>query len=367
MVINSTNLKQTLLVFVFVFISAEQIQAQNDSTFQKPTFAVLPLVYFTPETSWAFGVGAVTNFKMGGSSENTFESQVAVGFAYTLFDQVLSFSSWRLFTKENKNLFAGELGWYDYVYFFYGVGNEIREQDRESFDARLPRLRFDYLRKVSANLYAGFRYHFDNFDIRRVEPSGLLESGLYHGLEGGTVSGFGPMLYYDSRDSQLYPTSGTFAESSLQYFNSAIGSDFRYWRWVVDFRKVHQIKENQHFAWQAYSEIQAGDPPFFLLSQMGGNRLMRGLFEGKFRDNNMAAIQGEYRWKFLPRWGLVGFAGLGNVYSNDRPFQIQNTMATYGLGGRFKLSKREKLNLRLDLAHSPGEEFRFYLTFGEAF
>jgi outer membrane protein assembly factor BamA len=200
-----------------------------------------------------------------------------------------------------------------------------------------------------------------------LEPSGLLETGGFNGAEGGTVSGFGPMLYYDSRDSQLYPTSGTFAESSLQYFAAAIGSDFRYWRWVVDVRKVHPVKENQHFVWQAYSEVQVGDPPFFSMSQLGGNRLLRGLFEGKFRDKNMAAIQGEYRWKFLSRWGAVGFAGLGNVYSNERAFQFQNTKATYGLGGRFQLSKREKLNLRLDFAHSPGEEFRFYLTFGEAF
>lgn len=356
-----------LLLLLPLLLSVDRLPAQTDSTSQKPTIAVLPVVYFTPETSWAFGAGAVSNFNLGESKDNTFESQVSVGFAYTLFDQVLSFSSWRLFTNENKNLFAGELGWYDYVFFFYGIGNEVREADRESFEAKLPRLRFDYLREVKANFYVGFRYHFDNFDIKTIEPSGLLESGNYKGSAGGTVSGFGPMFYYDSRDSQLYPTSGTFAESSLQYFTSAIGSDFRYWRWVVDFRKVYPIKENQHFAWQAYSEIQAGDPPFFLSSQMGGNRRMRGLFEGKFRDKNMAVIQGEYRWKFLPRWGIVGFAGLGNVYSNDRPFQIQHTNATYGLGGRFKLSKREKLNLRLDLAHSPGEEFRFYLTFGEAF
>lgn len=356
-----------LIILILLYLSVDRPQAQTDSTSLKPTFAVLPVVYFTPETSWAFGVGAVSNFKLGANRENTFESQVAVGFAYTLFDQVLSFSSWRIFSEDNKNLFSGELGWYDYVFFFYGVGNEVSEEDRESFDARLPRLRFDYLRRVSDNFYAGFRYHYDDFDIKSIKESGLLEKGSFTGEDGGKVSGVGPMVYYDSRDSQLYPTSGTFVESSLQYFTSFVGSDFRYWRWVVDVRKVHPVAENQHFAWQAFSEIQAGTPPFYTLSQMGGNRLMRGLFEGKFRDKNMAAIQGEYRWKFLPRWGAVGFAGMGNVYSNERKFQIGNTKTTYGIGGRFQLSKREKLNLRLDFAHSPGEEFRFYLTFAEAF
>ncbi len=356
-----------LLIFGLSIFFVVRLQAQTDSTAQKPTFAVLPVLYFTPETSWAFGAGAVSNFKLGADRNNTYESQVATGFAYTLFDQLLSFGSWRIFTERNKNLFSGELGWFDYVFFFYGIGNQVREEDEESFDAKLPRLRFNYLRQVKPDLYIGFRYHFDQFDIRRIKPGGLLDTGGFTGAQGGIASGLGPMIYFDSRDSQLYPTSGTFAETSVQYFHSFLGSEFRYWRWVIDFRKVHAVKANQHFVWQAFSEIQIGAPPFFTMAQMGGNRLMRGLFEGKYRDQNLAVLQGEYRWKFLPRWGLVGFTGLGNIYSDERKFRIRNTKATYGLGGRFQLSKREKLNLRLDFAHSPGEELRFYLTFGEAF
>ncbi len=351
----------------FVFLSIQSSLAQTDSLSKKPTFAVLPVLYFTPETNWAFGAGAISNFKVGEPYSKTYESQLALGFAYTLFDQVLSYSSWRIFTNENKNRFSGEIGWYDYVYFFYGLGNGVRESDQESFEATLPRLRFDYLRQVSGNFYAGLRYHYNDFMIKKTEPMGLLESGKFVGDQGGRVSGFGPMVYFDNRDSQLYPTIGTYAESSIQYFGRELGSDFRYWRWAVDLRKVTPLNEKHLVVWQAYSEIQVGEPPFFSLSQMGGNRLMRGLFEGKFRDNNMAILQGEYRWKILSRLGAVGFAGMGNTYSNDRPFRAKNTKVTYGLGGRFQLSKREKLNLRLDFAHSPGEDLRFYLTFGEAF
>ncbi len=354
----------TTVISILLF---NQLFAQSDSTVKKTTLAVLPVVYFTPETSWAFGAGAVTNFKLGAKKDSTFESQVAIGFAYTLFKQVLTFSSWRIFTEENKNLFSGEIGYFDYVFFFYGVGNNVLDLDRESYNARLPRLRFDYLRKVNRKFYAGFRYHFDDFDIKTIETGGLLDAGNYQGAKGGMISGIGPMVYFDSRDSQLYPTKGVFAESSIQLFNSAIGSDFNYWRWVVDVRKVHQIRENQHFVWQANSQVQIGDPPFFALAQLGGNRLMRGLFEGKFRDNSLAVLQAEYRLKFLKRWGAVGFTGLGNVYSKENPFQIQNTKFTYGLGGRFQLSKGQKLNLRLDVAHSPNEDLRVYLTFGEAF
>lgn len=330
------------------------------------SLAVLPLVYYTPETSWAFGAGAVANFTLGDKS-NTFESQVAIGGAYTLFNQFLSYGSWRIFTSENQHLFAGEIGWYDYVFFFFGVGSGVPQSNKEVFQARLPRIKFDYLKKVKGDFYVGLRYWYDDFNIRNVEEGGLLASEDYLGNEGGRVGGFGPMVYLDNRDSQLYPTRGIFAESSLQFFDSWAGSSLRYVRWMADLRQVLPTGNNSVFVYQAYAEMLNGNVPFFGLPLLGGNRLMRGLFEGKFRDNNMVLLQSEYRWKFKDRWGLVGFGGLGNIYSSSRPFQIQNTKLTYGTGLRYKLSKKEKLNLRFDLAHSPGEGVLFYLTFGEAF
>ncbi len=362
-------MKKALLIYCIILSSSFSLYAQKEPV-EKPekevAIAVLPLVYFTPETSWAFGIGSVANFHLG-EKEDTFESQVAVGGAYTLFNQFLSYASWRVFTGGNKNLFAGEIGWYDYVFFVYGVGPDVPESNREVFNSRLPRLRFDYLRQVQGNLYAGIRYWYDDFQIREVEEGGILAASQIPGSGGGRVGGLGPMVYFDNRDSQLYPTKGIFAESSYQLFKPWAGSNFSYTRWIGDFRHVIPSGRNSVFVYQAYTEILTGDVPFFGMPLLGGNRLMRGLFEGKYRDQNMSLIQGEYRWKFKPRWGLVGFSGLGNVFSASNPFDIQNTKLTYGTGLRYQLSKKEKLNLRLDLAHSPGEGLLFYLTFGEAF
>lgn len=355
-----------LIVAVLCFFSINLAYSQVDSTLQKPTFAVLPVVYFTPETSWAFGGGAVTNFRLGKDTV-TYESQVALGGVYTLFNQILTFTSFRIFTPQNKNLIAGEAGWYDFLFFYYGVGPDVTDADEEIYEARLPRIRFDYLRKVGTHTFAGLRLHYEDFTIKSTEPGGLVATSGILGSDGGRNSGIGPMFYYDSRDSQIYPSSGIFAESSLQVYDRFTGSNFSYVKWIVDFRKVVPVRENQIFVYNAYSEILRGDVPFFGMPLMGGNRRMRGLFEGKFRDNNMMVLQGEYRYKFAKRWGVTGFGGVGNVYSNRFPFDFGNTKVTYGAGGRFQLSKREKLNLRLDLAHSPGEDMRIYLTFGEAF
>ncbi len=361
---------QRICFFLFLLIfttSNNRLFAQEDTLGAKPTLAVLPLIYYTPETDWAFGAGAVSNFKLGKSNEKTFTSQLALGGAYTLLNQLLVYSSWRIFTDENKHLIAGEIGWYRYVYFFYGIGPEVAEESREQFDADLPRLRLDYLKKTHPNFFLGLRYAYDSYRITQTKRNGQLDKGNFIGKSGGRISGIGPLLYYDSRNSQLYPTRGIFAETGFQYFGKIIGSDFNYGRWLADFRNVQTIGKNQVLVWNAYYEGMVGDVPFFALPMMGGNKLMRGLFEGKYRDRNLLLLQGEYRWKFLPRWGVVAFSGLGNVFSESNPLQLNQTKLTYGAGGRFQLSKKEKLNFRLDLAHSPGEDFRIYLTFGEAF
>jgi len=121
------------------------------------------------------------------------------------------------------------------------------------------------------------------------------------------------------------------------------------------------------FVWNVYGEFCQGSQHFFGLPLVGGNRLLRGLFEGKFRDEQITLLQKEYRWNFLPRWGAVAFTGVGNVFSKENSFQISQSKFTYGAEGRFQLSIKEKLNLRLDIARSPNEDLRIYLTFGEAF
>ena len=40
---------------------------------------------------------------------------------------------------------------------------------------------------------------------------------------------------------------------------------------------------------------------------------MRGFFNGRYRDNFYGMLQAEYRQYFYRKWGVVAFAGAGNV------------------------------------------------------
>jgi hypothetical protein len=67
------------------------VMAQQDSIkLPEKAIFIFPLVYYTPETRWVFGVGGATNFNLGDLAD-TYESQTVFGVAYSLRKQFLSY------------------------------------------------------------------------------------------------------------------------------------------------------------------------------------------------------------------------------------------------------------------------------------
>jgi hypothetical protein len=198
--------KLSIVIFAIGVIGPNSISAQKDSTqVQQKAVFILPLVYYTPETRWVFAFGGATNFNLGNDKE-TYESQAAFGMAYSLRKQFLSYASWRIFTSQNKNLFSGEVGWYDYVYFFYGIGNKVKESDSESYNAKFPRVRWDYFRLISSFAYLGVKSGLDNFQFSGLNPDGKLENKQFIGVDRGWNVDLGPAFINEGM--QFYFTFG---------------------------------------------------------------------------------------------------------------------------------------------------------------
>ena len=95
-----------------------------------------------------------------------------------------------------------------------------------------------------------------------------------------------------------------------------------------------------------------GDPPFYRLPNIGGISVLRGLYDGRFRDKTMAAVQAEYRF---PIWKIVGgavFAGVGEVAERPADLSLADLKLAGGLGLRVTLDPKERINLRIDLGFS---------------
>lgn len=358
-------------IFCFFFIhNISLIQAQESAidsidTF-RPSFAALPLVFRSPETSWGFGAGAFYAFKFTNQSAHTRPSQIQIGFAYTLLHQVLSYIPFQFFTNENRYQISGELGYYKYIYDFYGVGNQIPVDYRETFDVVFPRLRLQALHQFKPLQYVGFRYSWDDYQITRTEPDGFLGKQEVTGSRGNVVSSLGIIYQIDSRDNIFSTRTGWFVEALFAVNSTFLGSDLNFQKWILDARKFFPLSSGTELGINGYLEFSNGEVPFNQMALIGGTKRMRGYYEGRYRDKHMILFQSEYRFPIWWRFSGVVFGGAGLVAGSFNDINPEYIKWSLGSGLRFALAKASRINLRLDIAIGK-KSSGLYLTVGEAF
>jgi hemolysin activation/secretion protein len=103
------------------------------------------------------------------------------------------------------------------------------------------------------------------------------------------------------------------------------------------------------------------------ISAFSAQNDLRGYETGRYRDENSLALQVEQRWKFAERWGVIGFAGVGNIGSGLGEALSSDPLASAGLGLRFQASEDYRVNLAVDGAINLDGEPSLYFRIGEAF
>jgi hypothetical protein len=366
-----------LLVLCLSGIRLSQSVAQpTDSTRKAISIFPFPIVYYTPETRFAYGavVSATFRFRRDltpGQTDTSATNNLAVPrpsnvqllAAYTQNKQLLLFVPFQVFYDRNKYYIYGEAGYYKYTYNFYGVGQ--REVPPETYAVNYPRIRFNALRRIRPGLYAGLRAEFEDYAIQQVEPTGLLASGTVVGGKGGRIGGAGLGLFYDTRDRIFYPSKGVIVDLTYLGHSQNIFSDFQYSRYVVDLSSYHKVTSRAIVALNCVVSMTSGQAPFSALSLVGSGKRLRGYYEGRFRDNNLALLQAEARVQVWKRLSAVVFGGVGLLGNNEHLFRTADPKAAGGGGLRFRINN-DGLNIRAD--YGVGKQSSgLYLTLGEAF
>ena len=346
----------------------EYSQEQNnaDTVLKKIGFFMIPVIYFTPETDWAFGGATIMSIRLG--DRQTRASEIQAGFAYTLNKQWLFYSRFNLFTNQEKYKIYGEAGYYRFNYFFFGIGNDFDQSldDREElYSVNFPRFRINASKQVAPNFFVGLRYWFEDYDITEVEEGGMLDQGesAITGSTGGVVSGLGLIANIDKRDNIFSAHQGYQTEVVLFRNATWLGSDFNYTKLYVDATYYAPLSKKQTLAFQTYGEFTWGDPPFHMQSLLGGRNRMRGYIEGTFRDLQYVTTAVEYRFPIF--WRIYGatFGSLGAVGPDLDQMVLRYT---FGGGLRFLVKDKERIFIRADLGIGKNVT-GFYLVFNEAF
>lgn len=337
----------------------------SDSSAKNLKIIGLPLVFYTPETKLGFGASGISTFRLKKDSLSRVSS-VQFGIAFTQMKQVLVYLPFQLWFKSDLWNINGELGYYKYNYFYYGVGTNSLFKNQERYDVNYPRVRLNVLKEIKKNHYFGFRYNFDNYAINKLESGGSLSQNLVPGSFGGVVSSLGLVYKIDSRDYQFNATKGIFFETALQHDSKIWGASFEHIRLTFDYSRYKQLKWKHVVAGNLFTSFGNGAVPFYQMALLGGGKKMRGFYEGRFRDKNAWTLQGEYRATIWKRIGMVAFLSVGDVANRVSAFKFQTIKVAYGTGLRVLIDKNQKINLRIDVAWAEPKP-NFYLTLTEAF
>ncbi len=333
---------------------------------EKSSLIVLPLAFYTPETRFGGGIGSLYAFRFGNEPKDSRPSQVELGLAYTQNRQLLIYFPYFIYSDDERWFWSGELGYYRYVYQFFGIGNDT-PQEGEIYQADFPRVRFNLQRLVAPSLYLGIRYWYDRYDIVEKEDLGLLSTTDVPGGDGSVVSGLGLIADLDNRDEVFFPTKGRWYKFVTFFNRPFLGSDFNFSRFSFDGSEYIPVGKKNVLALNAYVDFLSGDVPFQQLALIGGPRKMRGYFEGRFRDKSLWMFQAEYRWPIKGIFGMTFFGSAASVAPDLNTLMSEQVHLAFGVGLRIRLSKEDKVNLRIDLgANEEGQIFP-YFTVGEAF
>ena len=105
----------------------------------------------------------------------------------------------------------------------------------------------------------------------------------------------------------MTPTTGSFLQID-RWIKTAPNQT--YLHLLADARKYYSFGKNKGkrvLLHVFFKHLPFGDAPFYDLAILGGDRIARGYFYGRFRDLHLSTLQVEYRSPYLWRFGLAAF------------------------------------------------------------
>ncbi|QLG44003.1 BamA/TamA family outer membrane protein [Costertonia aggregata] len=355
-----------LLYAIIYFISLSAIsQKQPQDSTKNLKLSAFPVAFYTPETQFGFGGVGIATFRLKNETLQTRPSSFQLAFSYTTRNQILVFAPFEVYKDDERWRFLGELGFYKFIYNFYGLGTDSKLEDEEFYEVTFPRVRLSALREIYPNISVGATYSLDSYSDLSIEEGGILEATDVPGKRDGTISNIGFTALYDSRDDIFFPTKGFFIQTNYAVSSKLLGATFAYSKFELDNRFYQKVGKNQVVAANLFLANSSENTPFYDLYYLGTNRT-RGFNNRRFQDNAELSFALEYRFPIAGRFGAAAFGSTGTVAPNLGQTFSSAYKNSGGIGLRYIINKRDGVRLRVDYGVS-GEGSNFYFTIKEAF
>lgn len=411
---------QKLVAFLFLLPAllvslntvAQEAEAEESEAPEKEKnlrIVPLPVVASNPTMGFIYGVAPGFNWFMG-DRETTSQSTALASLVHTTNDQLhfmfrstsfLDGDKWNLMT-DLRVLLTSQPTW--------GLGSGAQEtrtpivgsdfeiSDRTYADPE-QMLAFNYVRfwqtvlrrHEDSRLFYGVGLHLDfysSIDDKLLDlesdPPAITHHYAHSQLkgfdpEGYTMNGLSANIIYDSRDNVANPYSGRYAFASFRGNPTFLGSDQSSSLLWLEYRDYFNLSQERprHMigVWSFASFLTSGEAPFLALPGSGWDmfgRASRPFTQGRFRGEDLAYLEVEYRFPLLRDNDLLGgviFANTATTSSRTADINLFQYMnVAYGAGLRIMIDKVSRVNICMDYGWSPGSGAQgFFLGLNEVF
>jgi hypothetical protein len=347
---------------------------KKDSIGLKPIVSVVPALGYALQSRLAFLISGNVAFRTALESK---VSTIVSSIAYTQNKQITLPIQSSIWSKNNDYNFVGEIRLYKYPQSTFGLGSSSDIHNENPMDYNYLRFSETALQRITGNFYAGAGYIIDyHADITYTSTiNGTVSDYETYGPASHTVSsGLTLNGQYDTRDSPINPSGGTYVSYEFRENLKALGSTSTWNSLILDARKYVVFPEgskNVIALWSYDWLTVSGKPPYLDLPSTlwdVSTNAGRGYIQGRFRGAQMVYAEAEYRYRITNN-GLLG----GVVFVNAQSFsaapgtRLQAIQPGYGPGLRVKLNKISKTNICIDYGFGRQGSRGLFVNVGEIF
>ena len=358
-------------------------KARKDSLTQakisEGKFLISPLILpaYTPELGGLLAVGGIMSFKTNPNDDLIQRSSFPFTLGYSTTGAIVFSGKLSSYWKEDKFRLHGDFWYKDMPDNYWGIGYDNAfstpvSDTTTAYHRQWWWINPRFLFRLRENMYAGLSIDY-NYTKGSDAAQQVEDDPFYSEFKDKPLnSGLGVILQYDSRDIPVNAWKGWYVNLDYTYFGTYLGGDNDYSVINVDVRNyINTGRVGSTFAWQARGRFTMGDVPYGEMSQLGTPFDLRGYTWGRYRDESMVFLIGEYRHQFsnpdgsLKKSGIVAWVAGGTVFGVDNTTMANmKILPNFGVGYRFELQPR--MNMRIDFGLGR-ETMGIYFNFNEAF
>jgi outer membrane protein assembly factor BamA len=329
-------------------------------------FAVLPLLYYQPETSLgAVGQVMLVRTASSGSATEERHDTLSVSATATLRRQYAFGLGGMKFWNQDHDRLKVDVGIQSFPSTFWGLGNDTPTTAADHYTPLSVGAQPSYSHRVAERIFVGVNAVGGYYRLQSFAPGGPVADYLATRRREGRLVGVGPTVTRDSRDDSNYPRAGSLTVLTFTAYLPAWLSEYRFAELKADQRTFISLPLSSVLAVQAFGQLVIGEPVLDALPALGGPAMLRGFFQGRYRDKVYLVGQAEWRVPLFWRLGAAVFGAAGNVFPDLAHVGGDNLKTAGGLGLRLNVGGRNPVNIRLDVALAPGSS-GVYFALGEA-